>query len=52
MLHAQGWRLDLRALLQRATTHWQALLPGLEVDSAALALELQEFLRQRLVAQL
>ena len=52
VLHAQGWRLDLRALLQRATTHWQALLPGLEVDSAALALELQEFLRQRLVAQL
>lgn len=52
VLHAQGWRLDLRALLQRATAHWQALLPGLEVDSAALALELQEFLRQRLVAQL
>lgn len=52
VLHAQGWRLDLNALLQRATAHWQALLPGLGVDSAALSLELQEFLRQRLVAQL
>jgi len=48
ILRQQGWRLDLQALLARATAHWAALLPDLGCDPLALRQELAEFLRQRL----
>ena len=52
ILWSQGWGLDLQALLQRASAHWAALLPNFAVDAAALAEELGEFLRQRLLSLL
>jgi glycyl-tRNA synthetase beta chain len=52
ILWERGWRLDLPALLQRCTTHWAELFPAFQVDSGALASELAEFLRQRLVSLL
>jgi len=52
ILWERGWRLDLPDLLQRCTSQWAALFPAFEVDSAALAAELAEFLRQRLVSLL
>ena len=48
ILWAKGWSVDLRALLERATAHWAQLLPQFKVDASALAVELGEFLRQRL----
>jgi glycyl-tRNA synthetase beta chain len=52
ILWDRGWRLDLIQLLERATSHWAALLPAFRVDAAALAVELADFLRQRLVSLL
>ena len=52
ILWAQGWGLDLQALLQRASAHWAELFPDFAVDAPALALELGEFLRQRLLSLL
>ena len=52
ILWHQGWRLDLVALLQRACAHWAELLPSCQVDPTALAADLGEFLRQRLVSLL
>ena len=52
ILWERGWRLDLLALLQRCTSQWAALFPAFQVDSGALAAELAEFLRQRLVSLL
>ena len=52
ILWHQGWRLDLVALLQRACAHWAELLPAFQVDPTALAADLGEFLRQRLVSLL
>jgi glycyl-tRNA synthetase beta chain len=52
ILWERGWTLDLLALLQRCTAHWEALLPHFSVDASALAAELAEFLRQRLVSLL
>jgi glycyl-tRNA synthetase beta chain len=52
ILWSQGWGLDLQALLQRASAHWAALLPNFAVDAPALAGELGEFLRQRLLSLL
>jgi glycyl-tRNA synthetase beta chain len=52
ILWERGWRLDLPALLQRCTTQWAVLFPAFQVDSGALAEELAEFLRQRLVSLL
>ncbi|MEN9496684.1 MAG: glycine--tRNA ligase subunit beta [Synechococcaceae bacterium WB4_1_0192] len=52
ILWDRGWHLDLIALLERSTAHWSALLPAFQVDAAALAAELGEFLRQRLVSLL
>ncbi len=52
ILWHQGWRLDLVALLQRACAHWAALLPAFQVDASALAAELGDFLRQRIVSLL
>jgi len=52
ILWDRGWSLNLEALLQRATSHWAALLPELKVDAASLARELGEFLRQRLLSLL
>ena len=47
ILWSRGWALDLHQLLQRATAHWADLFPHFAVDTAALAAELGEFLRQR-----
>ncbi|MEB3256345.1 MAG: glycine--tRNA ligase subunit beta, partial [Synechococcaceae cyanobacterium] len=52
ILWNRGWRLDLLAVLQRAVPHWASLLPEARVDAVALAEELVEFLRQRLVSLL
>ena len=52
ILWDRGWRLNLLALLQRATAHWASLLPEAGVNPASLAAELVEFLRQRLVSLL
>ncbi|MEY4841173.1 MAG: hypothetical protein RLZZ374_2081, partial [Cyanobacteriota bacterium] len=52
ILWHQGWRLDLVALLQRSCAHWAELLPAFQVDPIALAEDLGEFLRQRLVSLL
>ena len=52
ILWERGWRLDLQRLLQRATGHWAELLPQFQVDAEALAAELGEFLRQRLLSLL
>ena len=52
ILWERGWRLDLPDLLQRCSGQWAALFPAFEVNSAALAAELAEFLRQRLVSLL
>ncbi len=46
------WSLDLVALMAEATAHWQGLLPELEIQPAALAADLLEFLRQRLASLL
>jgi len=48
ILWDRGWALDLQQLLQRAAAHWAALLPHCAVEPGALALELADFLRQRL----
>ena len=52
ILWDRGWRLDLPALLRRCTEHWAALLPAFAVDPEALAAELCDLLRQRLVSLL
>ena len=52
ILWERGWRLDLPDLLQRCTSQWAALFPAFKVNSASLAAELAEFLRQRLVSLL
>ena len=52
ILLAKGWSLDLQRLLERATAHWAQLLPEFKVDAPALAAELAEFLRQRLLSLL
>ena len=52
ILWERGWRLDLPALLQRCTGQWAELFPAFQVNSGALAAELAEFLRQRLVSLL
>jgi len=52
ILWERGWSLDLQALLRRATAHWSQLLPHFPVQAPALATELVEFLRQRLVSLL
>ena len=52
ILKANGWPLDLGALLRRAASHWSGLLPHFQVDPALLAAELAEFLRQRVVSLL
>ena len=52
ILWHHNWSLDLPAFLQRATGHWAALLPHFQVDATALAAELLELLRQRLVSLL
>jgi glycyl-tRNA synthetase beta chain len=52
ILWSRGWPLDLGAVLTRATTHWASLFPAFAVDAGALAADLAEFLRQRLVSLL
>ncbi|UPM50471.1 glycine--tRNA ligase subunit beta [Synechococcus sp. A10-1-5-1] len=48
ILWDQGWSLNLKSLLERATVHWASLLPHFKVDAPALAEELGELMRQRL----
>jgi glycyl-tRNA synthetase beta chain len=52
ILWNQGWRLDLEALMQRASEHWAKALTLLEVEPQQLSLDLCEFLRQRVVSLL
>ena len=48
ILWDQGWSLNIKTLLERATQHWAKLLPHFKVDAAALAQELSELMGQRL----
>lgn len=48
ILAARGWSLNLEALLERASGHWRELFPHFLLQSEALAVDLGEFLRQRL----
>jgi glycyl-tRNA synthetase beta chain len=52
ILWQRGWRLNLEALLARATAHWAELFPHFHVEPAALAAELGSFLRQRIASLL
>jgi glycyl-tRNA synthetase beta chain len=52
ILWERGWQLDLLALLQRASQHWAQLLPQFSIEPEALAADLAELLRQRLVSLL
>ena len=52
ILWHHGWSLDLPMFLARATRHWASLFPHFNVDAEALAAELLELLRQRLVGLL
>ena len=52
ILWHQGWRLNVLELLERCCGHWAELLPAFAVDGPALAAELGDFLRQRLVSLL
>ena len=52
ILWDRRWSLDLVALLNRCCGHWAALFPEFAIDGPALANELAEFLRQRLVSLL
>jgi glycyl-tRNA synthetase beta chain len=52
ILWQRGWRLDLQALLGRATAHWAQLFPHFNVDGAALSAELGTFLCQRIASLL
>jgi glycyl-tRNA synthetase beta chain len=48
----RGWCLDLLRLLAGCTAHWALLLPAFAFDARALAAELAELLRQRVVSLL
>ncbi|MFM7674060.1 MAG: glycine--tRNA ligase subunit beta [Synechococcus sp.] len=52
ILWDRGWSLDLAALLERSTAHWAEQMPHFGVDAPALAAELGDFLRQRVVSLL
>jgi glycyl-tRNA synthetase beta chain len=52
ILWHNGWRLDLQALLERASAHWARLLPHCAVDATVLSAELGEFVRQRICSLL
>jgi glycyl-tRNA synthetase beta chain len=52
ILWDRGWSLDLEALIGRATRHWGETLPHLPLEPGALAADLGEFLRQRLLSLL
>jgi glycyl-tRNA synthetase beta chain len=52
ILWNRGWRLDLPSLLDQAAGHWSEVLPSFAIEPKALASELGDFLRQRLVSQL
>jgi len=48
----QGWSVDLSALLRRGCSHWATLFPHFSLHPGALAADLGEFLRQRLLSLL
>lgn len=52
ILWERGWSPDLTMLLQQASAHWAELLPDLRLDAPALAGELVEALRQRMISLL
>lgn len=52
ILWSRGWRLDLLALLERASAHWAVSLPTLAVQPQTLRQDLGELLRQRMVSLL
>lgn len=52
ILWERGWSIDLPALLRRAGAHWSVLLPHFRIGAEALAAELADFLRQRLISLL
>ncbi|MCT0230797.1 glycine--tRNA ligase subunit beta [Synechococcus sp. CS-1324] len=49
ILLERGWALDLSTVLQDGTAHWQQQLPELSLDAAALATELTDVVRLRLI---
>jgi glycyl-tRNA synthetase beta chain len=52
ILWERSWSLDLPALLGRAGAHWSEQLPHFRIGAEAVAAELADFLRQRLVSLL
>ncbi|MEB3308376.1 MAG: glycine--tRNA ligase subunit beta [Cyanobacteriota bacterium] len=52
ILWARGWTLDLICVLDRGASHWAELMPQFPIKVEALAAELGEFLRQRLLTLL
>ena len=52
ILWERGWSMDLPSLLSRSGSHWSELLPHFRIEAEALASELAEFLRQRLISLL
>ncbi len=52
ILWDRGWSLNLLSLLERACGHWAQLLAQYRIQAEQLAMELAEFLRQRLISLL
>ena len=51
ILWDRSWRLPLQDLLSTAAMHWVGLFPAFKVDATALAEDLGQLLRQRMVSQ-
>ena len=51
ILWDRGWSLPLQTLLSKAAAHWSGLFPAFEFDAVALADDLGQLLRQRMVSQ-
>ena len=51
ILWSRGWRLPLQSLFKTAATHWAERFPAFKVEASALANDLGQLLRQRMVSQ-
>ena len=51
ILWNRGWRLPLQSLFKTAATHWAERFPAFKVEASALANDLGQLLRQRMVSQ-
>ena len=51
ILWSRGWKLPLQSLFKTAATHWAERFPDFKVEASALASDLGQLLRQRMVSQ-